>query len=138
MGNKKDLDRGPVFVIAASRSDELKKLFTSPPAESGIAFSGNFDVEPWNYLGNDGFTVKYRHSDTHGEQVLSEINFLYAQDNKVRSLDAKREEEPKNNEVEQTNAPVTDKAEDGNVISLNAKQEIKAANDEPEEDSKVA
>lgn len=102
MGNKIDLDHGSVFVVAASRADELKDLFLNPPAESGVSFYGKFDIEAWNYIGNDGFSdnegfiVKYRHPDSHGEQVLSEMRFVYAQDDTVKSLDAKRNEKLEN------------------------------------------
>ncbi|MEK7083975.1 MAG: hypothetical protein AAB932_01975 [Patescibacteria group bacterium] len=90
MGNRVDFDKGPVFVIAASRSDEMKELFKNPPAESGFSPREAFDIEPWNYLGTEGFIVKFRHPDGSGE--MTEMRFLYAEDTKVRSLAGKREE----------------------------------------------
>ncbi len=119
IGNKVDLKKGAAFVIAASRGDEMRQLFLSPPSLSGLEIAGSFDIEErYNYLGDGyneptvidngdppqagenkfptGFIVKYRHPDT---GVLSEIRFLFAEDDKIRSLVVKRHETQSSREV---------------------------------------
>lgn len=92
MGNRVDFDKGPVFVIAAARADEMKGLLENPPADSATAISTTFDIEPWNYLGSEGFIAKYRHPDAKGEQVITQIRFLYAKD----SVSESREDQANN------------------------------------------
>ncbi|MBI5728446.1 MAG: hypothetical protein HY984_01685 [Candidatus Magasanikbacteria bacterium] len=87
-GNKVDFTKGMYFVIPASRGEEMKSMLAEPPAGSALDISGNFDIEPWNYLGNDGFIAKYR--DPGSGNVLSEMRFLYSEDTNVRSLAAFR------------------------------------------------
>lgn len=83
MGNRTEFDNEMIFVIAASRADEMKELFAHPPAVSSGTLETTFDVEPrWNYLGNEGFIVKYRHPDTN---VVTEIRFLYSRDSQVKN-----------------------------------------------------
>lgn len=97
MGNRVDFDKGPVFVIAAARADEMKGLLENPPADSATAVSTRFDIEPWNYLGSEGFIAKYRHPDAKGQEVITQIRFLYAKDSVTESEDKEPAGRPKEN-----------------------------------------
>lgn len=104
MGNRTDLDDGLVFVIAGSRADEMKQLFASPPAVSGGELPQPFDIEPrWNYLGNEGFTVKYRHPDS---TRISEIRFLYARDKDGSETGEKEGQSPNDSSTADTLAEI--------------------------------
>src|SRR3989338_4290445 len=86
IGNEVNLDAA-IFVIDASDGEKMAALFENPPAVSGLDMAGNFDIEPWNYLHNDGFVVRYRLPDS---DKIAEMRFLYQQDENVRSLEAFR------------------------------------------------
>jgi hypothetical protein len=82
IGNRADFDHGPVFVVAESRKDELIALFENPPSTSALMVGGSYDIEPFNRLGDEGMTIKFRHQDTHGRDVITEMRFLYSQEKK--------------------------------------------------------